>query len=384
MKAHYCTKQYIPSRRNRFGIKSYMLCDYKITYVQDLIVYVGMSTITESEITGIGKSGEIVLSLLKPYLVKGHTLYVDNFYSSSVLCTFLYNNRTNACGTVKKRRKGMLKIEEQLKKGEACFRSSKSLFMMKWMDTKEVYMISNMYTADFTTVSKYGGERSVQKPVCIIDYNKLMAIVYKVHMVISTANITRKSLKWYRKFFFHLIDISVWNVYCLYKYKRGEIISMEKFQLALIKQIIAKYDHNVIGCQNRSADNAVRLTEKHFSSLATIVLLSTIVIQDLEKPIYENCAHCAHFWHVPPFGDGTSTDWTAKAKGLKKTKITMMVQTLMTTKDTKHQRHISIEILTIRDVEESIQTLSSDDNINVYDRLDKIEEMTTLCNSTDF
>ncbi|KAL2712817.1 piggyBac transposable element-derived protein 4-like [Vespula squamosa] len=114
-----------------------MLCDCKIRYVQDLIVYIGMSTITESEITEIGKSGKIVLSLLKPYLMKGHTLYFRIMY-------FLYNNCANKCGTVKKRRKGMPEIEEQLKKGEASFRSSKSLLMMKWMDKREVYMISNM------------------------------------------------------------------------------------------------------------------------------------------------------------------------------------------------------------------------------------------------
>lgn len=128
-------------------------------------------------------------------------------------------------------------------------------------------MISSMHTTDFAIASKYEGQCSVQKPVCVIDYNKSMGIVDKVDMVISTVNTTRKSLKWYRKFFFHLIDICVWNAYCLYKYKRGEIISMAKFHLALIKQIIKKYHHNVIRCNTRAADNPARLTERHFPSL---------------------------------------------------------------------------------------------------------------------
>lgn len=64
-------KQYIPTKRNRFGIKSYMFCNCKTNYVQDLIVYAGISTITESENTGIGKSEEIVLSLLKRKIIKG-------------------------------------------------------------------------------------------------------------------------------------------------------------------------------------------------------------------------------------------------------------------------------------------------------------------------
>jgi len=103
-KSRLSFKQYIPSKRNRFGIKSYILYDCKTGYVQDLIVYEGRSTITESDISGIGKSGAIVLSLLKPYLGQGHTLYTDNFYSSPALFNFLHDNCTNVCGTVKKRR----------------------------------------------------------------------------------------------------------------------------------------------------------------------------------------------------------------------------------------------------------------------------------------
>lgn len=97
-------KQYIPSKRSRFGIKSCMLCDCKTGYVQDLIVYCGCSTIVKNAVTGIGKSGAIVLSLLQPFLGKGHTVYLDNFYSSPALFNLLHNNSTNACGTVSKRR----------------------------------------------------------------------------------------------------------------------------------------------------------------------------------------------------------------------------------------------------------------------------------------
>lgn len=39
---------------------------------------------------------------------------------------------------------------------------------------------------------------------------------------------------------------------------------MAKFQLGLIKQIIAKYLHNVVQRQSRLIDNPKRLTERHF------------------------------------------------------------------------------------------------------------------------
>lgn len=87
----------------------------------------------------------------------------DNFDSSPALFNFLYSKRTNTCGTVR-RRQGMPKIDDQLKKGEASFRSSKNLLVLKWKDKKEVYIISTMHTADFTTISRYGGKKIL--PVC--------------------------------------------------------------------------------------------------------------------------------------------------------------------------------------------------------------------------
>ena len=50
-------KQYIPSKRNRFGIKSFILSDCRTGFVQDIIVYAGSPTMVDSESKDIGKSG---------------------------------------------------------------------------------------------------------------------------------------------------------------------------------------------------------------------------------------------------------------------------------------------------------------------------------------
>ena len=63
---------------------------------------------------------EIVMFLLKSYLGKSHAFYVNNLFISP-LFDILHKNGTNACGTVKKRRKGMPNMDEKLQKGEACF-----------------------------------------------------------------------------------------------------------------------------------------------------------------------------------------------------------------------------------------------------------------------
>ncbi|CAK9832666.1 PiggyBac transposable element-derived protein 4 [Anthophora retusa] len=83
-------KQYIPSKRSRFGIKSFILSDCRTGFVQNIIVYARSSTKVNSENKEIGKSGAIVETLMKPYLGKGHTLFVDNWYSSPALFNLLY------------------------------------------------------------------------------------------------------------------------------------------------------------------------------------------------------------------------------------------------------------------------------------------------------
>ncbi|GBM82374.1 hypothetical protein AVEN_84807-1 [Araneus ventricosus] len=110
----------------------------------------------------------------------------------------------------------MPKITDKLKEGEVVFRSSENLLAMKWSDRKEFYMLSTINTAEFAEVPKKSRENEfILKPKCVIDYNSSMGIIDKSDMVISTIDATRKSLKWNHKYFFHLIDVCVWNTFFL-------------------------------------------------------------------------------------------------------------------------------------------------------------------------
>lgn len=82
-------KQYIPSKRSRFGIKSFVLCDSQTGCIQDLIVYCGANMVISEDVpsTSIGKSGQIVMTLLEPYLGKGHTLVTELVQQSEFVLT---------------------------------------------------------------------------------------------------------------------------------------------------------------------------------------------------------------------------------------------------------------------------------------------------------
>ncbi|KAJ8934842.1 hypothetical protein NQ318_016178 [Aromia moschata] len=82
-------KQYIKTKRHRFGIKLYVLCDCETGFVLDFLVYIGKNT-DITLIDNLGSSGSVVVKLLEPYLNKGHTFYSDNYYTSPSLSIYLY------------------------------------------------------------------------------------------------------------------------------------------------------------------------------------------------------------------------------------------------------------------------------------------------------
>lgn len=179
------------------------------------------------------------MTLMKDYLGKGHTLYVDNWYTSPILFTTLYFHQTNACGTVRKKRVNMPIRQEKLEKDEISFRSSENLLCIKWQDRREVWMLTTLHYADIVNTQKihYRTKSPIKKPTCVQDYNHFMGIVDKTDMVLSSIESTRKSYKWYKKFFFHLLGIGVWNAYVLFKYISGKELHFATFHLELIKQI---------------------------------------------------------------------------------------------------------------------------------------------------
>ncbi|XP_043524386.1 piggyBac transposable element-derived protein 4-like [Frieseomelitta varia] len=231
-------KQYILTKKSKFGIKSFVLCDSKTGYIQDLIVYSKADMIMSEDIRSksIGKSGQIIMTLLEPYLGKGHTLVTDDWYSSPSLFLELHKNLTNAYGMVKKDRLDIPELNKKIKKGEYVFRSTKNVLALKWIDEKEVWMISTYHCLNTPT------EEKIIKPQCIIDYNNTMRVVDKVDQILCTLNSTCKSLKWYKKFFFHVFDLAVYNTFILYNYVTETNLSFSKFHLYLIKQILLKYN----------------------------------------------------------------------------------------------------------------------------------------------
>ncbi|XP_022109647.1 piggyBac transposable element-derived protein 4-like [Acanthaster planci] len=76
-----------------------------------------------------------------------------------------------------------------------------------------------------------------QKPTCVIEYNALMGGVDKSHQLAANHRATRKSLKWYKKLFFYLLDLMLVNSYAVYL-AVGHRLPFLDYRLSLVRELL--------------------------------------------------------------------------------------------------------------------------------------------------
>ena len=170
-------KEFIRTKRTRFGIKLYELCTSSgITF--DFLVYCGKGMFSDDDPYYDMLSSERIPSILiQPFLGKGHTLYTDNYYASPSLGKFLLENKTHLCGTIRSNRQNYSKklVNTQLDKSDAAFLLCENPKMMacKYRAPKDkasgkqkvVYMLSTCHQPDVTDVA-IGGQPG-RKPISV-------------------------------------------------------------------------------------------------------------------------------------------------------------------------------------------------------------------------
>jgi hypothetical protein len=187
--------------------------------------------------------GSVVMTLIEDYIGTYRKLYTDNWYTSPSLYKVLLENCIYACGTVNIRRLGMPRFDF-LQKGCIQAKYSGELLALKWRDRKDIHMLSTCHDASMGPSSKLDRETGlpVMKPECIINYSLNMGSVDNADMMISSVQSIRKTIKWYKKLALHIFDMYLLNAFYLYRAVKKIPCPLAKFQLELIRQMIAKYN----------------------------------------------------------------------------------------------------------------------------------------------
>lgn len=257
-----------PTKRPNFGIRSYELCESRSGYVWNFLMYAESSTTFTDD--GNSQGEEVVMTLMEPLLGKNYKVYVDRFFSSPSLAKRLLEAQTYMCGTVMKNRAGMPKNfpSEQLNHGEMKTCQKNGISVFTWKDKKEVNLISTMSDNTFTETTKKDKKINefIRKPTCVVQYNKHIGGVSICDSVILAYPSMHKSTKWYKKVFFHMIDISLYNAWIIYK-ALGNNVPLLEFRHDVVQALLRKHHVPRIINRKRSGENPLRLTERHFPAL---------------------------------------------------------------------------------------------------------------------
>lgn len=198
-------KVYLKDKPNPWGIKFYQLCESGSGYVFRFEIYAAEQTVSN-------KPTDVVMRLLDPLLDKGYHVFTDNYYTCPALYDTLTERATSCTGTVRSNRKGMPKdlAAQVLTTGQSSYRRRGQLCALKWKDKRDVTILSSAHDPN-TTVSftSRNCPQEKQKPVCVSSYTKNMCGVDQSDQLMSYLPLARRTLKWSKKVFMHLLTLSI-------------------------------------------------------------------------------------------------------------------------------------------------------------------------------
>jgi len=98
-------------------------------------------------------------------------------------------------------------------------------------------MLNTFIPHSMESVASANPKNSREKPKSVLTYNKTMGAVDEMDKTIKQYSRLRKTYKWYKKAFFFLVDVAVYNSFRLYNSLHGQS-TYKDYSLSLIKDIL--------------------------------------------------------------------------------------------------------------------------------------------------
>ena len=210
-------------------------------------------------------TSQAVLSLADNLLDQGYCITTDNFYTSPELADYLISHKTDIYGTMRVHRKEVPSEMQKakLKKGEIIAFQRGKVMVMKWRDKKDICLLSTVHNPEKVRTDKIGKDgNNIVKPKVVVDYNDTMGGVDRLDQHLHDYPVTRKrGKKYYKKIFFHLLDISIYNAFVLYQKDGGKKHHLD-FRLTLVEAYHSESKTTKLGRPKKPGP--LRLTERHF------------------------------------------------------------------------------------------------------------------------
>ena len=230
-------RRYIPSKRARYGILSYCLCESDTGYTWNIFVAAGknendaLTQCLPSEAQSFTFSEKIVVALLDSLLGSGFHVFFDNFFGSVRLAHYLFQNKTLVTGTIRHFRgvPEMLKERVVRAKSQAFCRKDEILCVKvvdkKTSGLKTVYLIDTAHSAQTETrnrILRGGIQDTVEKCTSVLQYNRAMGGVDMRDGSLHPYCMARKSFKWFTKLGVHLMQVMIRNSWIVFRSCGGD------------------------------------------------------------------------------------------------------------------------------------------------------------------
>ena len=224
-------RQYIKDKPTKWGIKLWVLADSSNGYTIDFNVYIGKAAGRDVGVNGLGY--DVVVCLMQNFFNQGYHLYIDNFYTSTALVKYLFQQGVPTTGTIRENSRGFpadmkngiqWSKASNVQRGSMRWERDPPVLALQWFDNKVVSMLTTIENANDslqvkrkTKTAGIWSTKVVQQPQAIATYNKYMNAVDRSDQILAVNNVLRKCRRWWKTLFFHLIDIAVVNSFILFR-----------------------------------------------------------------------------------------------------------------------------------------------------------------------
>lgn len=225
-------------------------------------------------ITNNGLTHAVVVKLLEGLEHRGHHIYTDNYYTSPALFADLFQKGFGACGTVRVDRRGVPhEMRCTVRKGDVVTAAvDESVTALKWMDKRPVVMLSSIHDSSMVAKRRRsrlapGGTDEVMKPKMIEEYNNKMGGVDKSDQLLSYYGFPHRTVKWWKRAFYHLVDLAIVQAYTLYRQssQAGRHLSHQQFRIQLAKELLHSAGEVAMSQVSPHSHPPIAwLTERHF------------------------------------------------------------------------------------------------------------------------
>ena len=248
-RGRFAAKQYMPKKPTKWGIKAFTMADSDTGYMVNILPYMGAETLdnASAEFLSLPQPARVVLDLMGPYLNRGHHLFTDRYYTSVQMAQGLSDHNTAFTGVSQRNRTELpdnIRTLSRMTAGEVQAYRSDRLLALVWQAEKRkvpVIMLSTEASAEMITVQSSNSHiPPTTKPAVVNSYNHHMNGVDVADQLGVYYSFQRKTVKWWRKLAFWLLDVTVMNSYIVYRQIVTTPVTHLNYRRSLVESLVGR------------------------------------------------------------------------------------------------------------------------------------------------